>query len=118
MDLLLTGHDMDITNGELSFVRAGIAIAQDIKMAFRTFLGETVYDTSTGVPYTQVMFVRGTSIDAVKLILERIALGRPGVLGASLIPVLDSQTRELSVTGTIQTLNEEIDFSDILGITA
>lgn len=107
---------MDITNGELSFVRAGVAIAQDVKMAWRTFLGETVYDTSTGVPYTQVIFVRGTSIDAVKLILERIALRRPGVTGASVTPTLDSETRELSVTGTIQTINEEINFAEILGV--
>lgn len=118
MDLLLTGYDMDITNGELSFVLAREAIAQDVEMAWRTFLGETVYDTSAGVPYTQVIFVRGTSLDAIKLILERIALARPGVLGASVIPVLDKVTRELSVSGTLETIDGEIDFSTILGATS
>jgi hypothetical protein len=117
MDLLLTDHDMDITDGELSFVNGVTAVAQDVKMAFRTFLGETVYDTSAGVPYRQVIFIRGTPLGAIKLILEQIAISRPGVTGATFAPVLDSVTRELSVTGTIYALDEEIDFSEIIGTT-
>ena len=46
MDLKLTDYDMDLTNGELSFVTGRDAIAQDVQMNLRTWLGETVYDTT------------------------------------------------------------------------
>ena len=44
MDLLLTDYDMDLTNGDLSFVNGADAIGQDVTMRLRTWLGETVYD--------------------------------------------------------------------------
>ena len=46
MDLLLTDYDLDLTNGELTFVTGRDAIAQDVQMSLRTWLGETPYDTT------------------------------------------------------------------------
>ena len=115
MDLKLTGHDMDLTDGELSFVTGGIAIGQDIKMALRTWLGETVYDETVGVPYLQVIF-KGTNpnLNAVRFILSQIVARRPGVLGVQLTPVLDRPTRDMTVTGTADTIDGEIDFSELI----
>ena len=56
MDLLLTDYDMDLTDGELSFVNGREAIGQDVQMRLRTWLGETVYDTTAGVPWIQAIF--------------------------------------------------------------
>jgi hypothetical protein len=116
MDILLTDDDMDLTNGDLSWVNGAEAIAQDVTMTWRTWLGETVYDTTAGVPYTQVIFV-GTNpnLDAVRFILEHIAIQREGVIGVELTPVLNATTRELTVTGTLHTTDGEIDFSLVLG---
>ena len=114
MDLRLTGLDMDITNGDISFVNAKEAIGQDIKMAWRTFLDETPYDTSAGVPYVQIIFAqRNPNLNAVRFILQQIAERRPGVISVSLDPTLDTVTRELTVTGTADTIEGEIDFSEL-----
>lgn len=118
MDIKLNGHDMDITNGELSFVNGTEAIAQDLTMAFRTWLGETVYDETVGVPYLQVIFKgKNPNLNAIKFILENIANQRPGVIGSNLTPGLDNETRVLTVTGTVDTIDGEIDFSEVIEAT-
>lgn len=113
MDLKLTADgDLDITNGELSFVRGRDAIAQDIKMALSTWLGESIYDTTAGVPYLQIIFKeKSPNVDAIRLILKQIAERRPGVLGVQLEPDYDRQTRKLTVTGTARTIDGEVDFT-------
>lgn len=119
MDLKLTDYDLDLTNGDLSFVDGRIAIAQDVTMALRTFLGETVYDQGAGVPYLQIIF-RGKdpNLTSIRFILEQKILSRPGVLGVALETLaLDVNTRELSVGGNIETTDGEINFSEILGAT-
>jgi hypothetical protein len=117
MDLRLTDDDLDITNGELSFVTGREAIGQDIKMALQTWLGETVYDTTVGVPYTQVIFKeRNPNLNAVKYIIEQIVARRPGVISVELEPQLDPTTRVLTVPkGVAQTIEGEIDFREIFG---
>jgi hypothetical protein len=115
MDLLLTDDDMDITNGELTFVTGPTAIGQHIKMRLRTWLGETPYATTAGVPYLQVIFKdRNPNLNSIKFILEQIVLATPGVIGVELEPVLDRQTRTLTVTGTAESIDGEVDFSEII----
>lgn len=114
MDLKLTDSDLDITNGELSFVTGREAIAQDLTMAWRTWLGETVYDTTVGVPYLQVIFKeRNPNLDAVRFILQQIGERRPGVISVLLVPLLEAATRQLSAQGTADTIEGEIDFTEI-----
>ena len=114
MDLKLTGHDMDLTDGDLSFVASKDAIGQDIKMAWRTWLEETPYDVTVGVPYLQVIFAdRNPNLNAVRFILQQIADRRPGVNSTQLTPTLDTPTRDLTVTGTADTIEGEIDFSEL-----
>lgn len=116
MDLRLTDDDIDITNGSLSFVTGQEAIAQDIKMALRTWLGESVYDTSAGVPYLQVIFKeRNISLNAVRFILQQIVEARPGVISALLTPTIDTATRVLTIAGTAITIEGEIDFTELFG---
>ena len=114
MDLLLTDYDMDLTDGELSWVEDQPAIAQHIVMRLRTWLGETVYDTSAGVPWLQVIF-RGKNPDlnSINFILTQHVINTPGVEAAELKLVLDSATRELTVTGTAQTIEGPVKFSEI-----
>lgn len=118
MDLRLTNDDLDITDGELSFVTGAEAIGQDIKMALRTWLEETPYDENAGVPWLQVIFVnKNPDLNSVKFILEQKVLSRPGVIGVELTPVFDRPTRVLTVTGTVETIDGEIDFTTIIEAT-
>lgn len=117
MDLKLEDYDLELLNGELSFVLGKDAIAQDVTMALRTWLGETVYDLSAGVPYLQIIFKgKNPNLTSVRFILEQKILSRPGVLGVALEELeLDPNTRELKVAGTIDSVDGEIDFSEIIG---
>ncbi len=116
MDLLLNDEDdLDITNGELSLVTGIVAVKQDVMMGLATWLGETPYDTTAGLPYLQVIF-QTDDVNAVNAIIERFIISRPGVDTVKLNQsVLDLTTRRLEVSGTIRAFNEEIDFSQILG---
>lgn len=114
MDLRNTDDDMVIIDGELQFVTGQEAIGQDIQMRLKTWLEETVYDLNAGVPYLQVIFGnRSPNLNAIRFILQSIVLATPGVI--SLVEAfttdLDTQTRELTVTGTAITIEGNVDFS-------
>jgi hypothetical protein len=115
MDLLLTDYDMDLTNGDLSFINGAEAIGQDVTMRLRTWLGETVYDQSAGVPYTQVIFAeRNPNLNSIQFILEQTILNTPGMLTVELDLKLDRETRTLAVTGSGTSIDGEIDFSTLI----
>ena len=117
MDLLLKDYDLDITDGDLTFVRGAEAITQDVRMRLRTWLGETPYDVSAGVPYLQVIFERGVELDAVRFILENRILDTPGVEQVTELDVeLNPRTRVANVTGRALIVGDvEIDFSTLIG---
>lgn len=111
MDLKLTGFDVDLTGGELSFVRGIDAVRQDLEMKLRTWLAETPYDRGAGVPWLQVIFVRGTSINAIKFILEQRILAVDGITEVlELNTAVDRATRELTVSGRVIGLDQEFPF--------
>lgn len=112
MDLRLTGYDLDITNGALSFVSGIEAVRQDIEMALRTWLQETPYDRNAGVPYLQVIFRRGTTPATVRFLIEQKILSRRHVTEVlSLESSFDPATRQLTISGRVRALNTEIDIS-------
>lgn len=114
MDLRLTNDDMDLTNGLLSFVTGKDAHAQNLKMAWGTWLGENVYDLTDGVPWQQVIFsTKNINLDAVRLILKQRGEALPGFISISLVPVLDSETRVITITGTADTVDGELDLTKI-----
>ncbi len=115
MDLLNTNNDMDLTNGELTFVTSRDAIGQDIGMRLRTFLGETVYDQRAGVPYLEVIFSRkNPDLQGTQRIFESVVNNTPGVIESQLALEFDSPTRVLTVTGKAETIDGEIDFSELI----
>jgi len=112
MDIQIdTNSDLLIQNGDFQWVKGAYAIGQHVKMRLQTWLGETPYDTAAGVPYLQVIFQAGTSRESIKFILEQAVLATPGVTGVNLSFDFDNATREMTVTGTLTALNEEIPFS-------
>jgi hypothetical protein len=117
MDLQATASgDLAIVNGELAFVTGQDAIAQALAFRLRTFLGESRYNRSAGVPYLQVIFRPGTPLQAIKFILEGVAMGTPGVTGVTLDePVLDPLTRALTITGKALTIEGDVTFNITIG---
>lgn len=115
-DIKYSDGDMVIENGDVSIVTGQVAIGQHIEMRVLTWLGETVYDQSAGVPYLQVIFRRSTPIESVQFILEEIIGATPGVTGVTLELNLDRASRVLTVTGTATTIDGDVDFD--ISITA
>lgn len=117
MDLRLTDYDLDLTNGELTWVTGAEAVAQDIQMRLRTFLGESVYDASAGVPYLQIIFEKQTQEFTVESILRQQILATPGVLSIlSFDFEVDPFTRTFTGTSKVLTTDGEIDFSIGVGV--
>lgn len=113
MDLKLNSSgDLDITNGALSWVTGLEAKRQKLEMGLRTWLGESVYDRSGGIPYKEIVFARGTSDAAVVFIFENKITQLLGVgsVVLELEVVRDASTREATVTGRAKVAEGEFDF--------
>lgn len=112
MDIKIDNNsDMVIQNGDLVFVKDQDAIAQHLQMRLMTWMTESVYDRNDGVPYLQVVFQPGTSLNAVRFILEQRARQTPGVTGCVINLVLDRETRVVTGTGTATSVRGDIVFS-------
>lgn len=94
------GHDLAFEGGDFALVDGAEAARQDVEVALRTFLGESKYDTQIGVPYLQVIFQRGTTLDAARFIIEQAILARPGIAEVLSLDVRrNNETREATITG-------------------
>lgn len=108
MDLKLTNRDLDITNGELSLVSGIDAVRQDVEIKLSTWLEETPYDRSAGLPYLQVFFVRGVSVQAIRFAVQSKIESIDGVTDVLELDVeLDRATRVITITGRVVALDEE-----------
>ena len=87
------------------------AVKQMVSMRIQTWLKESPYDQTAGLPYLQIIFQPGTTPESIKFILEQAILATPGVTSVDLDYVLDRATRVLTITGTMTGLNEEIPFN-------
>ncbi len=110
----MTDGDLDITNGDLSFVEDREAIAQHLTIRLRTFLGESRFNRAAGAPYLQAIFGKQTPKIAVDFVLRAYILETPGITGVEMVVDLDRLTRELSVTGVATTIDGPVKFSEII----
>ena len=119
MDLKLNANnDLDFTDSAWTLIDGQEAIAQSIKMRLKTWFGEagTVYDTSQGVPYLEVIFARGTASATIVFILKGVVADTPGVIQADLVILNeDRENRSITLKGTATTQTEPLDFTIILG---
>ncbi len=114
MDLKLTDNDIDMTAGDVSWVEGGEAVRQDVEMTLNTWLSETPYDTSAGVPYLQIIFKRGTTPSAIRFIIEQIIRDCDGVDDVlELSTDLDRPTRVLTISGRARVGTEVVDFGPV-----
>jgi len=112
MDLKLTSDgDLEIINGHLSWVTGVDAVRQKVAMRLRTWLGESVYDRSGGVPYREIIFRRGTTDISIRFIIENVLRSLPGVEEVLEVDVVrDSATRVVTITGRARAAQGEFPF--------
>ena len=66
-------------NGNLAVASDPYSVAQDVASAARTYLGEVYYDTTLGVPYSQLILGKFPPLQLVRQFLVEAALTVPGV---------------------------------------
>jgi hypothetical protein len=111
-DILITAdRDIDMTNGKLSMSSGVQAHAQRARMHYMTFYGESVYDRTAGVPWIQTILGSNLPPDAVRLILDLYGRQIPGILSTSLVPDYDRETRKVTFTGSIETIEGDVVFA-------
>lgn len=81
--------DLAITNNRFTFVEKGEEVAQRIRQNMRTFLSEWFDDLTIGVPYHQIIFVKGTPVSTVEALFKRELLISKDVTGLSRFDPLD-----------------------------
>lgn len=105
------GYDVDFSvraNGkrDLHIVRGRLATAQRLQMRYRTFLGESRYNRLAGVPWTQVVFVKGVTENAIRAVLEQVAINTPGVRRLVELTLAHDFVNRVT-TGTCEVLTED-----------
>lgn len=85
-DILSASYrDLLVRNGDLVFTSDGAPggthyIYQDILQRLRTCLGEWFLNTTIGMPYYQLLFVKGARRADIDAAIQNIIVSTPGVL--------------------------------------
>ena len=82
-------------------------IVQSLKQNLKTFLGEWFLDLSIGLPYIQIIFVKGTPPEVIDAALKNAIIKTEGIETLNNFQDLDlnSGTRALSAKFDVTTIN-------------
>ena len=81
MDIFFdSGHDMTLDGQDIKFTDSDSSVVQRITIRLQFLLGEWFLDTTRGVPYTQTIFKKGTSLSDIYNIIRKHILETDGVL--------------------------------------
>lgn len=108
--LLNDDGDLDFKNG--NFVRSlnnsDKEIEQRLKTRLRLFLGEWFLDTNLGIPYLQMVFIKGTDPELIESYFKDEILNTEGV--STLInfsPIgFNPRTRIMTISFAVMTIND------------
>lgn len=116
MDVQFANGDMVLDElGNPVLVEGKEAKAQDIAMALGTWLEETPYDQSAGMPYLQVFFQgKDPDLSALEFIVNSAVTRREGVINSRCTVTLDRATRVLTITGTAETEDGNVNFATVV----
>lgn len=107
--LVTENNDLKIVDNNflLSVDNSDQEIEQRIRQNLQFFLGEWFLDTTIGIPYFQMVFVKGVAPSLIEAVFKDAILETPGV--SSLVefrPIeYESSTRQLTVDFTVRTIN-------------
>ena len=107
-------NDLDVSGNDLELVDGVDAIAQNLRIRYRFFLGEWFLDTREGIPYYEKILVKNPNRADVDSILREVALTTPGVADVERFEsAFDGASRELTVDFWARSdTDEPIEFSE------
>ena len=107
-----TTHDLTFENNDLARIGATDdeqdkleEVAQSVKIAFKTQLGEWMMDTEAGFPYLQQAFVDNPDMGALQAWVRAVATSVEGVDRVDKVELsIDRTTRKLSGYAEVRTI--------------
>lgn len=97
-------NDLVILNGDLVLVRGTNAIVQDIHSVLQFFKGEWFLDTSQGIDWMGLAFVKNPDLNRLRAAIRSALLSVQGVTSIEALTInFDAQTRAASVAWTVLT---------------
>lgn len=110
--------DIEFKNNKFSLTShlSDEEIAQSVKQELKTFLNEWFLDLSLGLPYMQIIFVKGTPAEVIEAALKDKIIRTVGVATLNRFDDLDlDSSRGLKVDFDITTINgNSITISEVL----
>lgn len=89
--------DLRIVNNEIALIDGKEAVAQQIAIRFKFFLGEWYLNRSEGFPWIQVVFVKRPNMGKVRALVREVLGGTPRVVAIHRLELSVSSDRILSV---------------------
>lgn len=114
MDLLRNpSGDLDVTNGNVQWVRGAKAVGQHAKIRLEVWFGESVYDREAGVPYLEGVFGKQPYEGIVFILTERLAttLGVESVRNVFESFDYDNDLRTLRIQPQVVVSDEPVNFT-------
>lgn len=97
--------DLQLTGGSITLVTGADAIAQQIRIRVKFFLGEWFLDTRIGVPYFQKILGKKPRRALLDFIFRKLLLTTPGVASIdSFSQTFDGPTRTLLLSFVVTTV--------------
>lgn len=107
--------DLDVSGGTLHAVYGREAVAQEVRIGVRFFLGEWFLDTRIGIPYFTDIFRKNPNLGLIRDIFRRAIESVPGVLAVTDITLdFDAPTRKLSLNFACTTTEDGEDDQPLL----
>ena len=101
--------DIDYTNNSFSLTEnlSDEEIVQSLKQNLKTFLNEWFLDLTIGLPYIQLIFVKGTPVEVIEAAYKDVIIKTNGVQTLNRFDDLDLNvtTREMAVNFDVTTIN-------------
>ena len=92
-------YDIDVTNHEFTVIGEDEAIAQQLGVRMRYFLGEWFLDTAQGIPFYRDILVKNPNTSLVREIFRDVIESTPGIARVVTLSLdLQAATRQLNIT--------------------
>ena len=103
------GGDIAITNNKFTLTDndSDEEIVQRLKQNLKTFLNEWFLDKTLGLPYLQIIFVKGTPVSVIEASFKGVIIATSGISTIERFEDLDldAATRGLTVDFDVTTIN-------------
>jgi len=74
-----SGYDMSLEGADIAFTNDDNEVVQRLESRLQFILGEWFLDNTAGLPYPQLIFEAGTSIDDVYSLFQQVITDTEGV---------------------------------------